>query len=274
MPRSSTSKRSAVLRTLASPARAAASQHGRTVPQLAVAHAAAQSSPAYPKSCSPSRPRRGGTLAVYVEANDGETESCRGALLPSHTRLRARLRVPLIIQASRSPGAKVRASSGVGFSNHSSQAVRRRAARRRAARRRAVRRRGARWPCLRLPPRAAHSRPPPPRVRRPSPALPTGSWLQRRAALQRRRHRLRQASRKLHQIRRHPTLLGFRTTSSRGTERVSAARAPWSPSRRGKACRPSTRISFMFVSTTVTETIYALVLQSRSTDPPCVQYRS
>ena len=100
---------------------------------------------------------------MYVEANDGETESCRGALLPSHTRLRARLRVPLIIQASRSPGAKVRASSGVGFSNHSSQAVRRRAARRRAARRRAVRRRGARWPCLRLPPRAAHSRPPPPR---------------------------------------------------------------------------------------------------------------
>ena len=180
------------------------------------------------------------------------------------TRLRARLRVPLIIQASRSPGVKVRASSGVGFSNHSSQAVRRR-----AARRRAVRRRGARWPCLRLPPRAAHSRPPPPRVRRPSPAWPTGSWLQRRAALQRRRHRLRQASRKLHQLRRHPTLLGFRTISSRGTERVSAARAPWSPSRRGKACRPSTRLSFMFVSTTrleagtgggvtltVTETIY------------------
>ena len=170
------------------------------------------------------------------------------------TRLRARLRVPLIIQASRSPGAKVRASSGVGFSNHSSQAVRRRAARRQAARRRAVRRRGARWPCLRLPPRAAHSRPPPPRVRRPSPALPTGSWLQRRAALQRRRHRLRQASRKLHQLRRHPTLLGFRTISSRGTERVSAARAPWSPSRRGKACMPSgvytTRLPCMFVSTT------------------------
>jgi len=237
MPRSSTSKRSAVLRTLASPVRAAASQHGRTVPQLAVAHAAAQSSPAYPKSCSPSRPRRGETLAVYVEANDGETESCRGALLPSHTRLRARLRVPLIIQASRSPGAKVRASSGVGFSNHSSQATRRRA----------VRRRGARWPCLRLPPRVAHSRPPPPRVRRPSPALPTGSWLQRRAALQRRRHRLRQASRKLHQLRRHPTLLGFRTISSRGTERVSAPRAPCSPSVEEKRAG---RLSFTFVSAT------------------------
>ena len=227
----------------------------RTVPQLAVAHAAAQSSPAYLKSCSPSAaPERSNPFAVYVAANDGETGSCRGALLPSHTRLRARLRVPLIIQASRSPGVKVRASSGVGFSNHSSQAVRRRAARRRAAQRRAVWRRGARWPCLRLPPRAAHSRPPPPRVRRPSPAWPTGSWLQRRAALQRRRHRLRQASRKLHQLRRHPTLLGFRTISSRGTERVSAARAPWSPSRRGKACMPSgvytTRLPCMFVSTT------------------------
>ena len=169
----------------------------------------------------------------------------------------------MIIQASRSPGAKVRASSGVGFSNHSSQAARRQAARRRAARRRAVRRRGARWPCLRLPPRAAHSRPPPRRVRRPSPAWPTGSWLQRRAAPQW-RHRLRQASRKLHQLRRHPTLLGFRTTSSRGTERPACSMVSLG---RGKACGPS----FQFPScssinhtagtgggatVTVTETIY------------------
>ena len=85
-------------------------------------------------------------------------------------------------------------------------------------------------------------------------------WLQRRAAPQW-RHRLRQASRKLHQLRRHPTLLGFRTTSSRGTERPACSMVSLG---RGKACGPSflhVRINHTAgtgggATFTVTETIY------------------
>jgi len=124
MPRSSTSKKSAVLRTLASPVRAAASQHGQTAPVRSSPRATTQSSSTLLELAPFGRREE---PLPYGGREDREVESCGGALLPSQG-CEAPLR--LIIQASRSPGAKARTSSAVASSNRSLQAARRQAARR------------------------------------------------------------------------------------------------------------------------------------------------